>query len=173
MFWVYLLKVPILYNAIGLTFYIDLQAPPTTTTTTTTPLPPSGSPLESDAGGSSAGGSLDAAALEERTKVYVATGVVCGVLAFTVMVIVLVLVRVRTKRAASAGAAAGAVSSTYNADNCDAYRAYEPSPPLQSGITGGTLKKKSNNNNNQHHPHPSGASKAWQSETLPRYLSLL
>ena len=124
--------------------------------------------MESDAGGSSAG-SLDAAALEERTKVYVATGVVCGVLAFTVMVIVLVLVRVRTKRAASASTdTAGPVSSTYNADNCDAYRAYEPSPPLQSGITGGTLKKKSNNNNNQHHPHPSGASKAWQSETLPR-----
>lgn len=85
---------------------------------------------------------------------------VCGVLAFTVMVIVLVLVRVRTKRSAATAAA-----NTYNADNCDSYRAYEPSPP-QSGITGGTLKKKANNNNNS--GPPTAANKTWHSETLPR-----
>ena len=46
-----------------------------------------------------------------NTRVYVATGAVCGILLLSVMVIVLILVRVRTKRA------------QYDANACEAYRA--------------------------------------------------
>ena len=102
----------------------------------------------------------------------------------SVMVITLILVRVRTKRSST--------TSTYNSDNCDSYRAYEPSPPQPGHLTN-TLKKKkqqqqpNNNNNNsggtsltnrgastaheqQQHQggSSSGPAKAWQSETLPR-----
>ena len=65
---------------------------------------------------SSDGVVVDVREKSSHTKVYIATGVVCGLLILIIAVIVIILVRVRTKR------------SQYNAEARDSYRAYEPSP---------------------------------------------
>ena len=126
------------------------EAPTTTTTTTTTTEAPNdsvdGSPHPFLSETEIVTGKDE---ITSRTRVYVATGVVCGLLLLSVMVIILILVRVRTKRA------------QYDTDNCDSYRAYEPTPP-------GAKLPQNNLNNNSGNGNGNNVVKAWQSETLPR-----
>ena len=68
----------------------------------------------------------------KHTKVYIATGIVCGLLMISIMIIVLILVRVRIKRA------------HYDTDACDSYRAYEPSSNFGNKNSNETLVLPSN-----------------------------
>ena len=68
----------------------------------------------------------------KHTKVYIATGIVCGLLMISIMIIILILVRVRIKRA------------HYDTDACDSYRAYEPSSNFGNKNSNETLVLPSN-----------------------------
>ena len=68
----------------------------------------------------------------KHTKVYIAIGIVCGLLMISIMIIVLILVRVRIKRA------------HYDTDACDSYRAYEPSSNFGNKNSNETLVLPSN-----------------------------
>ena len=116
---------------------------PTTTTTTTTSTPSSNDSanesylqLSNYVSLSADGVIVDVREKSSHTKVYIATGVVCGLLILIIAVIAVILVRVRTKR------------SQYNAEARDSYRAYEPSPP-----TGGQSKQGSTPSNKGAHGH--------------------
>ena len=119
-----------------------------TTTTTTTTMDPNSAQKSSNLTGSlpsnlqnfydgnmhAVRSSSDVYDENKHTRVYIATGIVCGLLMLSIMIIILILVRVRTKRA------------QYNTDACDSYRAYEPSSNFgnDKNSNGGTLVLPSN-----------------------------
>ena len=113
-----------------------------TTTTTTTIHPRAGQNMANITGSSLKThnlleGDMNAVTSDDRegrkhTKVYIATGIVCGLLMISIMIIVLILVRVRIKRA------------HYNTDACDSYRAYEPSSNFGNKNSNETLVLPSN-----------------------------
>ena len=101
---------------------VELPIPTTTTTTTNNPFmnglnfnQTSGSNFYSNSSNPSVMSSSHDNDGSKHTKVYIAIGIVCGLLMISIMIIVLILVRVRIKRA------------HYDTDACDSYRAYEPS----------------------------------------------
>ena len=138
---------------------------PTTTTTSTSPSPNNLSndlsnesflQLSNYVSLSSDGVIVDVREKSSHTKVYIATGVVCGLLILIIAVIAIILVRVRTKR------------SQYNAEARDSYRAYEPTPPT-GGQTKGVASPGSKGVH-VHHPELSNTSKNLSNwlDSLPR-----
>ena len=99
------------------------EAPPTTTTTTTTttsdPLTGDAVPLYgSEVRHTKNGGTTrNHRAWSKHMRVYIATGVICGLLLIVIAVIIFILVRVRTQKR----------STTYDTEAKDTYKAYEPS----------------------------------------------
>ena len=142
------------------------EAPTTTTTTTTTTTVNSSSEsndaylqLSNFVSLSSDGVIINESVVREKashTKVYIATGVVCGLLILIIAVIVVILVRVRTKR------------SQYNAEARDSYRAYEPTPP--TGGQNKTVASPSGKGNPVHHVDMTNTSKNLSNwlDSLPR-----
>jgi hypothetical protein len=140
------------------------EAPTTTTTTTTSTV----ANASGDSGNESFlqlsnyvslsgdGVVVDVREKSSHTKVYIATGVVCGLLILIIAVIAVILVRVRTKR------------SQYNTEARDSYRAYEPTPP--SAGTGKPGSTTANKNVHSHHVDLSNTSKNLSNwlDSLPR-----
>ena len=99
-----------------LSVYI-FEAPTTTTTTTTstTTTTITGGDAVPLFGNEVRHLSKDGKAWSKHMRVYIATGVICGLLLIVIAVIIFILVRVRTKR------------TTYDTEAKDTYKAYEPS----------------------------------------------
>ena len=98
------------------------EAPTTTTTTTTTttsdPLTGDAVPLYgSEVRHTKGGTTRNHRAWSKHMRVYIATGVICGLLLIVIAVIIFILVRVRTQKR----------STTYDTEAKDTYKAYEPS----------------------------------------------